>query len=95
MKAQDTRKALLNDTAVDVFHTIEAWILRESLLSLDLATIKDSLCFIIATSRGIIDDGLEWSPLTLKTPFAEWFSTGFARMRGYRIDKEVRRAVQS
>ena len=52
---QDTGKT--DDTAVDASHTIKAWSLREGVPPLDLASIKDFLRFIVATSRGIIDDG--------------------------------------
>lgn len=57
-KEQDTGEALVgDDTAVDTSYTMEARGLREGLPPLDLATIKDFLRFIVATSRGIIDNG--------------------------------------
>ena len=55
---QDTGEALFSDdAAVDVPYTIGARSLRKGLPPLDLATIKDFLRFVIATSRGVIDDG--------------------------------------
>ncbi len=57
-KEQDKGEALFgDDAAVDVSYTIGVRSLREGLPPLDLTTIKDFLRFIIATSRGIIDDG--------------------------------------
>lgn len=57
-KEQDAGEAFFGDnTTVNVCYTMEAQSLREGLLSLSLATIKDFLRFIVATSQGIIDDG--------------------------------------
>ncbi len=57
-KEQGTEEALFgDDSAVDASYIMEARSLREDLPPLDLATIKDFLRFIVATSRGIIDDG--------------------------------------
>lgn len=57
-KEQDKGEALLgDDTVVNVSYTVEAWSLQEGLPPLYLATIKDFLCFIVASSRGTLDDG--------------------------------------
>jgi len=93
-KEQDTGEALFgDDAAVNVSYTIGARSLREGLPPLDLATIKDFLRFIIATSRGIIDDGQNKVTVDSINTFAEWFFAGFARVTGNRIDEEDRCAV--
>ena len=93
-KEQDTGKALLSDdAAVDVPYTIGARSLRKGLPPLDLATIKDFLRFIIATSRGVIDNGQQKVTVDSMNTFAEWFFAGFARVTGNRINEEDRRAV--
>ena len=93
-KEQDTEEALLSDeAAVDVSCTIGARSLREGLPPLDLATMKDFLRFIIATSRGIIDDGPKKVTVDSMNTFVEWFFAGFARVTGNRIDEEDRCAV--
>ncbi|KAL2036359.1 hypothetical protein N7G274_010926 [Stereocaulon virgatum] len=57
-KKQDTRESLSgDDAAVNVPYTMRARSLQKGLPPLDLATIKDFLRFIIATSRGIVEDG--------------------------------------
>lgn len=71
---QDTREAhFCDDTVVDVSWAMEARSLREGLPPLDLATIKDFLRFIVATSRGIIDDKQEKVTVNLIKTFPEWF----------------------
>ena len=65
----------------------------EGLPPLDLATIKDFLRFIVATSRGIIDDKQKQVTVDSINTFTEWFFAGFARVTGHRIDGEDRRAV--
>ena len=65
----------------------------EGLPPLDLATIKDFLRFIVATSRGIIDDKQKQVTVDSVNTFTEWFFAGFARVTGNRIDGEDRRAV--
>ena len=93
-KEQDTRESLFGDNAaVNVPYTMRAQSLREGLPPLDLATMKDFLRFIIATSRGIIDDGQKKVTVDSMNTFAEWFFAGFARVTGNRIDEEDRRAV--
>ncbi len=93
-KQQDTGKALsVDDTVVDASYTMEARSLREGLPPLDLATIKDFLRFIVATSRGIIDDKQKKVTVDSINTFTEWFFAGFARVTGNRIDGEDRRAV--
>ena len=93
-KEQDTGKALFgDDAAVDASCTMEARSLREGLPPLDLATIKDFLRFIIATSQGIIDDKQKKVTVDSMNTFAEWFFAGFARVTGNRIDEEDRCAV--
>lgn len=94
MKKQDTAEALFrDDAAVGVSYTTEARSLREGLPPLDLATIKDFLRFIVATSEGIIDDGQKKVTVDSMNTFAEWFFAGFARVTGNRIDEEDRCAV--
>lgn len=93
-KQQDTGKALsVDDTVVDASYTMEARSLREGLPPLDLATITDFLRFVIATSRGIIDDEQKKVTVDSMNTFAEWFFAGFARVTGNRIDEEDRCAV--
>lgn len=93
-KEQDTRESLFSDdAAVNVPYTMRARSLQESLPPLDLVTIKDFLRFIIATSRGIIDDGQKKVTVDSMNTFAEWFFAGFARVTGNRIDEEDRCAV--
>ena len=93
-KEQDTGEALFSDdAAVDVSYTIRVRSLREGLPRLDLITIKDFLRFIIATSRGIIDDGQKKVTVDSIKTFAEWFFAGFAQVTGNHIDEEDRRAV--
>ena len=71
-KEQDTGEPLFgNDTAVDVSSTIGVRSLREGLPPLDLVTIKDFLRFIIATSRGIIDNGQKKVTVDSINTFAE------------------------
>ena len=54
---RDAGESVLNQqVTVDASYTIGAQRLREGLPPLDLATIKDFLCFIAAISRGTIDD---------------------------------------
>jgi len=93
-KEQNTGEALFDDdAAVDGSHTMEVQSLREGLPPLDLATIKDFLRFIVATSQGIIDDGQKKVTVDSTNTFAEWFFAGFARVTGNRIDEEDRCAV--
>ncbi len=93
-KDQDRGEALFgDDTAVDASYTMEARSLREGLPPLDLATITDFLRFVIATSRGIIDDEQKKVTVDSMNTFAEWFFAGFARVTGNRIDEEDRCAV--
>lgn len=93
-KEQDTRVLLFGDDAViNVPYTMRARSLREDLPPLDLATIKDFLRVIIATSRGIIDDGQKRVIVDSMNTFAEWFFAGFTRVTDNRIDKEDRCAV--
>lgn len=93
-KEQGTEEALFgDDSAVDASYIMEARSLREDLPPLDLATIKDFLRFIVATSRGIIDDGQKKVTVDSMNTFAEWFFAGFARVTGNRIDEEDRCAV--
>lgn len=93
-KKQDTGEVLfVDDTAVDASYIIEARSLREGLPPLDLATIKDFLRFIVATSRGNIDDEQKKVTVDSMNTFAEWFFAGFARITGNRIDKDDRCAV--
>lgn len=93
-KKQDTGEALFDgNAAVDVSYTMESRSLREGLPSLGLATIKDFLRFVIATSRGIIDDEQNKVTVDSMNTFAEWFFAGFARVTGNSIDKEDRHAV--
>lgn len=93
-KEQDTRESLVgDDAAINVPYTMRARSLQKGLPPLDLATIKDSLRFIIATSRGIIDDGQKKVTVDSMNTFAEWFFAGFARVTGNRIDEEDRCAV--
>ena len=93
-KKQDTRESLFgDDAAVNVPYTMRARSLQEGLPPLDLATIKDFLRFIIATSRGIVDDGQKKVTVDSTNTFAEWFFAGFARVTGNRIDEEDRCAV--
>ena len=93
-KEQDTGEALFSDdAAVNVSYTIGAQSLREGLPPLDLPTIKDFLRFVIATSRGIIDDRQKKVTVDSMNTFAEWFFAGFARVTGNRINEEDRCAV--
>lgn len=93
-KEQGTEEALFgDDSAVDASYIMEARSLRQDLPPLDLATIKDFLRFIVATSRGIIDDGQKKVTVDSMNTFAEWFFAGFARVTGNRIDEENRCAV--
>ncbi len=93
-KQQDPGEALSGDnTVVNISYTMEARSLREGLPALNPAIIKDFLCFIVATSRGIIDD--KQKPVTVDSinTFTEWFFAGIAQVTGSRIDGEDRRAV--
>lgn len=94
LKKQYTAEPLFrDDTAVDVSYTTEVRSLRDGLPPLDLATIKDFLRFVVATSKGIIDDGQKKVTVDSMNTFAEWFFAGFARVTGNRIDEEDRCAV--
>lgn len=83
-KEQDKGEALLGDgTVVNISYTVEARTLQEGLPPLHLATIKDFLRFIIASSRGTLDDGqtrsllIQWTPLQSGSllDFLEWRAT--------------------
>lgn len=88
-KEQDKGEALLgDDTVVNVSYTVEARSLQEGLPPLHLATIKDFLRFIVASSRRtekVIFDSMN--------AFAEWLFAGFSRVTGNRLDEGDRRAV--
>ena len=90
----DAGELVLNQQAtVDASYTTGAQRLREGLPPLDLATIKDFLCFIAAISRGTIDNKEELVTADSMDIFAEWFFAGFARVTDNRIEEEDRRAV--
>jgi hypothetical protein len=92
-KKQDEGEAVSSDDdTIEAYSSTGVQSLREGLLPLDLATVKDFLRFIIATSRGLIDDGDEVTVDSMTT-FSERFFTGFARITGNDIEETDRRAV--
>jgi hypothetical protein len=95
MAAVEEKPLSGDDDGIDVSNTTGAWTLRAGLPPPNLATIKDFLRFIIATSRGLIDDNDGQKKVTVDSMnnFAEWLFAGFARVTGSRIDEEDRRAV--
>ena len=93
-KKQDTGEALFRDNAaVNVSYATEAQSLQEGLSPLDLVKIKDFLHFVIATSRGSINDRQKKVTVDSMNTFAEWFFARFARVTGSRIDEKDRCAV--
>lgn len=85
--------ALDQEVNTDASHTTGAQRLRSGLPPLDLATIKDFLRFIVAISRGVIDDKEGLVTVDSIDTFAEWFFAGFAKVTGNRIDAADRQAV--
>ena len=76
----------------DTSEFVRARRLQKGLPPLDLATIKDFLRYITATSKGRLDDKKRVTVASINI-FAEWFFTGFARVTGNGIDKEDKGAV--
>lgn len=83
-----------NGAAVaDACLTIENRRLRKGLPPPNIATTKDFLRFIVATSRGRIDD--KHNKITVKSLIAnaEWFFAGFARVTGNGAKEEDRQEI--